>query len=111
MLLPLKLFAVSPNILKVAKLDGNLFNKLEPDRLYEMETGEAPFVKSDPSSIRSLRDVYCPCPQFMNGDITMPQVVNMDFIFTTIFLICYRPLNSISLQKIPKETKRKILCK
>ena len=70
--------AVSPNILKTVKLNGALFNFVDPAQLHkEAIVGEVPFCVSDASTIRSLRDVYCPCPEFLNGDITMPQVVNI----------------------------------
>ena len=66
---------VSPNALKTAKLNGALFQFVDPALLHkEGITGEVPFVVSDTSKIRSLRDVYCPCPEYLNGDITMPQV-------------------------------------
>lgn len=67
--------AVSPNVLKMVKLDGALFKFVDPAQLHcEHTVGEVPFRVTDTSQIRSLRDVYCPCPQFLNGDITMPQV-------------------------------------
>lgn len=59
----------------MVKLDGALFKFVDPAHLHnEQLVGEVPFRVTDTSKIRSLRDVYCPCPEYLNGDITMPQV-------------------------------------
>lgn len=82
-------FAVSPNILKMAKLDGSLFEVVDTAQLHQENiTGEVPYNVTDTRKIRSLRDVYCPCPEFLNGDITMPQVGSHTRTQTKLTLEC-----------------------
>lgn len=60
----------SPNMLKM--VDDDVFVPLPIEDVHAgFSEGELPL---DSEFVRSIREIFCPCPEYFNGDITMPKV-------------------------------------
>mmetsp|Transcript_4915 Transcript_4915/g.7492 ORF Transcript_4915/g.7492 Transcript_4915/m.7492 type:complete len:766 (+) Transcript_4915:67-2364(+) len=62
----------SPNMMKMATID-DLFEVIpSPSEIHSgLQSGEAALVTN---SMRAIREIYCPCPEYFNGDLTLPRV-------------------------------------
>ena len=65
----------TPNMLKMA--DDDVFGEILPADLHAgYAAGPLPL---ETQFARSIREIYCPCPEYYNGDITMPRVTQYYF--------------------------------
>lgn len=65
----------TPNMLKM--VDDDVFESIEVKSVHAgFEAGVKPL---ETPFMRGVREIYCPCPEYFNGDITMPKVTQYYF--------------------------------
>jgi hypothetical protein len=65
----------APNMLKM--VDDDVFEPMEVASVHDgFEAGLKPL---ETQFMRGVREIFCPCPEYFNGDITMPKVTQYYF--------------------------------